>query len=977
MKIYKISSIYIFTLVFLLPINNLFSQTTATLTVDYNITAVLDTSKEMLKAKGEIKISNKSFRNLDEIMIQLWANAYTDKKTYLSKNLLGEYNLDMYFAKNNDFGGYESLHFLQDGDTLHYVFVDSTRQIIKLSLKKAVIGKSTESFNFSFDLKIPKDFNGFGKSGDQYNMTTWYPKVGWLENKNWYYSTANIANIMYGEFGQYNVRLIVPKDFTVGTSGKYYKVEEITKKDKIFESYLTNPKFKISSYFLDSGQDFVWVASPSLLDSTLSIQGRANNVSVKLLYPKRMNRRKLKELIQLCETQAQYMEAQMQRSIPTGFTVVASNKVIKPGGFPGLTAVNFNKVASIPYPLQLTKYIATTCIKNTINFQDVNSPWIGEGLGTYYGLDVFNTDSLQENLIKYRQKFSGLQLRKRTDKIESHVNSYSQIQDFTSSNEYTNLVSLNSGLAFKYLEAIFGNKVLNTRMTEIFGGFQKYNISDSYLKDLYDSRFKSKYNWFFTGLMQDDKYFRYSIDSLHCVGKNCQMFVKNDSSIAIPYYVGFFKKGKLITHQLNSGHYGYFEYDFKKSDYDRIELEYQHLLVKDPKLKTSINVSNHPDLSKYLSYNPIGTPRNFIFPAIGYNLYDGFLGGFILNHGNDKLINYGGRLYFGNRSREIVGDGAISLDLIQKNNSNLILYTSAGSYNKLKKNDIKLRYIVVEPGLVYKFNSRNSSNQNILKYSFFYMNDETFKDTINTTHFNRYINKITYSRHFGNVISSKLWRTVLEYQSYNFVESNKYLMINTTFINKYMYKKNRYITSRFYAGTYLFNSNLNSTSTNFGTLSLIGYNVNDYAYEMKFLGGRTAQDGFWTRQINMNTGGFKTALSNAYQVGQSNKYVASVNLVVDLPMKIFIKPFLDLGMYGYLPTVSEGYKKEFLYSAGLLARFGKRIKLDINLPLINSAKIEDVYKEMGGNWILQKISFSIFIPSCIGVKTDCFENFNH
>ncbi|MBK7096624.1 MAG: hypothetical protein IPH57_16750 [Saprospiraceae bacterium] len=219
----------------------------------------------------------------------------------------------------------------------------------------------------------------------------------------------------------------------------------------------------------------------------------------------------------------------------------------------------------------------------------------------------------------------------------------------------------------------------------------------------------------------------------------------------------------------------------------------------------------------------------------------------------------------------------------------------------------------------------------------------------------RYINSLTFNYQWGNIILPFSINVQLEHQYYNYYEKRHYLMINSELNSWYMYKKDRYLKFRLYGATYLYNTHTKSTGTHPGTLSLIGYNINDYSYNDTRFFDRSAQDGFGIRQLITTTGGFKTGISNSYGIGQSNKYVAAMNLRMDLPFNIFIKPFFDIGIYGDLPTLAEGYSNKLIYSGGFLI---ETPFIEIYLPLFNSSVVEDISNENKSPF-WSKFSFSI------------------
>ena len=273
---------------------------------------------------------------------------------------------------------------------------------------------------------------------------------------------------------------------------------------------------------------------------------------------------------------------------------------------------------------------------------------------------------------------------------------------------------------------------------------------------------------------------------------------------------------------------------------------------------------------------------------------------------------------FGWKSKKLTGLMLLThyLDLPKGRLGSVTL--EAQSFHRRWSDIIPIRYYSFRPSFNYSLGDRLSCDHDkIIQVKFNMIGDQDYGfEGIKDYH--RYITNITFWDIKKNIINPHSYSIGLEHQYYNLYEKRQYLMVQYPFETSYMYKKDRYIHARLYGATYLFNSHYYSTNTLPGTLSLIGYNMNDYAYDFLTFFDRSAQEGFWSRQISMHTGGFKTAISNAYGVGQSNRFVASVNLKMDLPFGTFIKPFFDFGVYGYLPTVSEGYSTKTLYSAGLI-----------------------------------------------------------
>lgn len=116
---------------------------------------------------------------------------------------------------------------------------------------------------------------------------------------------------------------------------------------------------------------------------------------------------------------------------------------------------------------------------------------------------------------------------------------------------------------------------------------------------------------------------------------------------------------------------------------------------------------------------------------------------------------------------------------------------------------------------------------------------------------------------------------------------------------------------------------------------------NDYTFS-NFYFDRNAQDPFFSRQINSKSdGGFKSITA----VGNSNKYLLSLNMSTDIPMPLPVEPWLNVAMI-------EGAKNpsvcaEFGASLNLMNKF-----IQFHFPFVTTKNIAN-----GG--FVNRISFSL------------------
>lgn len=124
---------------------------------------------------------------------------------------------------------------------------------------------------------------------------------------------------------------------------------------------------------------------------------------------------------------------------------------------------------------------------------------------------------------------------------------------------------------------------------------------------------------------------------------------------------------------------------------------------------------------------------------------------------------------------------------------------------------------------------------------------------------------------------------------------------------------------------------------------------------------------FFAKQIDISDGGFKFPLANKYgQFGYTNSFLTSVNLKaslpVDMPLRLPIKPYFDLGYYDDLRPISstKTWKDNVVWAGGFMLDFGDIA--GIYFPVVQSRNLTDQYNQSVGANYLNRISFSVRIP---------------
>ncbi|MFA5804898.1 MAG: M1 family metallopeptidase [Melioribacteraceae bacterium] len=218
---------------------------------NYNIEVEFNPESKSIVAKEEIIWVNKTNSPTSEIQFHLYANAYKSNNTLFAKAYsLGPDVQTQIDIKTFRVNGESSqlIYFQPEIANPH----DST--VAKVLLNKIIEPGDSVRINFEYTMKIPRSVKrmGYATGRNFFFVSQWFPKVGVFENEKWVCSQYHPYVNFYSDFGDYSVKIKVPKDYTVAATG--------------VEKGNTSDEKTISYHFVQSGvHDFVWLATDEIL----------------------------------------------------------------------------------------------------------------------------------------------------------------------------------------------------------------------------------------------------------------------------------------------------------------------------------------------------------------------------------------------------------------------------------------------------------------------------------------------------------------------------------------------------------------------------------------------------------------------------------------------------------------------------------------------------------------------------------------
>lgn len=896
----------------------------------YTIDVTLNDKEHSLDGFLKLKYTNHSPDTLSFIWFHIWPNAYKNDRTAFSEQLLQNGRTDFYFSNKEERGYMNRLDFRVNNSTLrtedHPLYID----VIKVYLPQPLSPGSSTEISTPFHVKLPHNFSRGGHVGQSYQITQWYPKPAVYDKKGWHPMPYLDQGEFYSEFGYYDVRITLPSNYVVASTGELQNEEEIKwlqarGAPPVFEKpvkkfgatpnkkpVVNSTEIKSSStnktlrYLQDNVHDFAWFADKyfGVQYDTLKLQsGRIIDVYSFYTHQGRNNWKNSAQFLK----DAVRFRSDLLGEYPYRVVSAVEAKMGFDGGMEYPTITSISPVRDEKsLDLVIEHEVGHNWFYGIIASNERDQPWMDEGLNSYYDeryeeLKYGKGSESKSN--EQRAPFAQIEARLRAGlyktKQDQPINTHSE--DFTELN-YQLIAYGKTAEWLKILEQQLGRAAFDSCM-------KKY-----------------VQQWTFK----------------HPEREDLQAIFATASKLDVSEH---FKKigarGSLT----------------KQSSAKKIKPAF-------------IFGAGDNDKNYYINF----------LPALGYNMYDGLMVGAVVHNFSlpqhnfefvvaplfataSKKLNVAGLAgytwYPDDHFRKIeLGAGFARFSSLKGVDSNGSKIT--GGFNKLA------------PGIRLSFKNRSarSSVDKWIEFKTFLISERGFNYNIKSTDSQyypstgkavfRYINQLTFNISDYRVLYP--YDVQLQLQQgkgfYRATVTGNYFLNYAdgggasarVFGAKFGYLGERTVQKEF--DTYVYQPKLTAVRGN-----------EDYTYS-NYFAGRNENDGFASQQIMMRDGGLKlrTDLFEGLQ-GRSDNWVASINLNTSIPASILPKAiplrlFLDVGTYAGA-WEKEATTSRFLYVAGLQLSLIKGL-VNIYAPLVYSSEFSDNLKTVPEeNKFFRKISFSI------------------
>ncbi len=924
-----------------LPLTALAQKTYWQQEVNNTIDVSLNSIERTLDGFIKIQYTNNSPDTLGFIWFHLWPNAFKTDRTAFSEQMLENGKTSFYFSDKEQRGYINRLDFRVNGTEAktedHPLYID----VAKVILPKPLLPGHQIEITTPFHVKLPYNFSRGGYIGHSFQITQWYPKPAVYDNRGWHEMPYLDQGEFYSEFGNFDVRITLPKNYVVAATGELQNEEEekwmltrtketTSKKQEIrvgsqkpkqtpnHKIQVTNNKpqiliteTKTLQFKQNNIHDFAWFADKNFAVAHDTLQLTSGKIVDVYSYYLPERNSSWKKCIQFIKNAVRFHSTSIGE-YPYNVVSAVEAKTGLGGG------MEYPTIASIPTSLPEKKLeevieheIGHNWFYSALANNEREHAWLDEGMNTFYDYKFswqngsqFQFINIKAPLLQRKMPYDAVPVLERTfETIKKDQPISTSSEEFSYAN-YGLMAYEKTAEWVKMLENNLGADVFANCMKEYYRQWQ----------------FKHPYPEDFKKIVEN-------------------VSGKNVDSI----FLLLNKKG----------------------------------LLEETKRKTKLTfLFNAKETNKY---NYIS-----VAPAAGYNMYDKFMIGAVIHNYDlppNKLQFIIAPLYATN-SKQFNGIGDISYSWYPDNSFQKIKVGLNGArFSTMSgidsnSNNIFGGFYKIVPSVrfILKNNNARSSVEKWIDFRTYIIGEKGFNYLLKKSDSNYYPAEQNYSTRYLNQLTFNIedYRVLYPYNAqFQIQQASEWYRLNFTTNYFFNYSKGGGMSVRLFAAKFGYLEQ-KTAANEFATYSYqpkltASIGSDDYTYSNYFI-GRNEFEGFASQQIMMRDGGLKLR-TDVFQnlQGRSDNWVAAMNFNTTLPASIIpkqvpLKVFFDIGTYADAWGNSAPTSK-FLYVGGLQLSLIKNI-INIYAPLIYSSDFSSQLKSLSTeNNFFKKISFSIDIQN--------------
>lgn len=422
----------------------------------YTIDAVFDEENMMVRGRQKVYYENTSSKTMKDIYFHLYPNAFKDNNTAPFEAE------DMVRAYPNGFDkGWIHINSIREGSKeVDYKVMGEFDTNLRVTPKKPLKPGVSIELNIDFEVKLPNSVGRMGYGENTVNITNWYPILSVFNENGWnldpYYA---IGDPFYSEVAEYHVKMRIPKQYELATTGNILKVDT-DKNEKVYTISASN----VRDFAMILSKDFV--INRGNVDGTEVISYTIGGLKAKEALDYGM-----KSLEIFNKLYGEYPYKQL--------SIVASDFFIGGMEYPNLVMISqslYEMEETFPLEYVIAHEVAHQWWYGIVGNNEVAEPWLDEALTEHSTLMYFEgkygdyiEKEIYDKMIKAQyESFAKSQANKEGSILRS-------LKEFDSSLEYSSLVYSKGAMFIKDLRNEMGDQAFLKALREYFETFKFKN----------------------------------------------------------------------------------------------------------------------------------------------------------------------------------------------------------------------------------------------------------------------------------------------------------------------------------------------------------------------------------------------------------------------------------------------------------------------------------------------------------------------
>ncbi len=879
------------------------------------IDAKLNYKEREIQIQQEITYHNTTGKTVDTIYFHNWANGYKNRQTPLSKRMIEDYTKSLYFAKIEKRG-----NSIIKGTSSNYISTKwdidkKSSDIIRIFLNEPLQTNDSTTISFTYIVKVPEDiFTGYGRNGTTYNLRFWHITPAVFDTQWQLMSNLNMDDL-YMSPADYFINFTIPEGMHLNTDLEFTKSN--------------NPPN--STYHLSGKNRSDIELNFSVLTDFSSFDTHSVTVITNLNGTVLNREVKTDILNRELAFIEKYVGIYPHKKLLVNRISYDKNPIYGLNQLPKM----FNPFSGVfEWDIKMFKALTRKYLENTIVVNRRKDAWILDGIQAFLMMKyveqyypeikamgniskIWGIRSFTIAKLDFNEKYPFVyQFAARKNYDQALTTSADSLSNFNRKivNKYK------AGLGLQYLDAYLNDSIVFKSIKQFYTeNLGKKTNSDQFKKLIIEKTDKDV-SWFFGDYLHSKKKIDYTIKKVKQTEDSIAITIKNNRNFTAPVALYGLQQKKIKFKKWISGIDTTLTITIPKGNYDKLSLNYEHL---HPELNLRDNwynlngLLNRPIQGRF--FKDVEDPYyNQVFYNVfaDYNLYDGIiLGPRIYNEALfKKKWLYKITPTYGFNSKKLTGSFSFIYQHIPEETSVYRYRVGIAGSTFHYAPELKFKKMVPFMSVEFKRKSLRDVGGSALTARYVIIDRETEPGAFTKESDKYNVLNLRYSYSKPDIIKDLRYNIDLQL-------ANSFSKVALDFRYRKLTNTDRQYDFRAYFGTFLHNK----TEGDFFNFSLD--RPSDYLFDYDFL-GRSEQSGFYSQQIIVAEGGFKSMFENPY----ANQWMLSTNGSIGIWR--WIEIYADAGFHK-----NRHLNPIFRYDSGIRLNFIHNI-LEVYFPVQSSLGFE-------------------------------------